>query len=143
MTRTKWLFSIMCGFIVLNMIVTSCSEQRVKSAEIARVEQLTPEQKAQEAAIAAAAAKSKSERNEKIAADEKATADDLLGIACKKENKGHAIIGEHQARTRKCGWGKPQHINRTIRANYEREQWVYGGHNYLYFENGVLTSIQN
>lgn len=40
-------------------------------------------------------------------------------------------------------WGRPERVNRTITASGTSEQWVYGGHNYLYFENGVLTSIQN
>lgn len=41
-------------------------------------------------------------------------------------------------------WGKPAHVNRTTSTYGTREQWVYPGyHNYLYFENGVLTSIQN
>lgn len=42
-------------------------------------------------------------------------------------------------------WGKPDKINRTIRASGTREQWVYRerGEGYLYFENNVLTSIQN
>ena len=40
-------------------------------------------------------------------------------------------------------WGKPQSVNRTTNQYGVREQWVYGGRNYLYFENGKLTSIQN
>lgn len=40
-------------------------------------------------------------------------------------------------------WGRPEHINRTTSLGGTREQWVYGGRNYLYFENGILTSIQN
>lgn len=40
-------------------------------------------------------------------------------------------------------WGKPFRVNRTTTRYGTREQWVYGGGNYLYFENGVLTSIQN
>lgn len=40
-------------------------------------------------------------------------------------------------------WGKPQSINRTTGAYGTHEQWVYRGRNYLYFENGVLTTIQN
>lgn len=39
-------------------------------------------------------------------------------------------------------WGKPQSINRTIGSWGTHEQWVYGGRNYLYFENGILKSIQ-
>ena len=40
-------------------------------------------------------------------------------------------------------WGKPNKVNRTTNRYGAREQWVYGGGNYLYFENGILTSIQN
>lgn len=40
-------------------------------------------------------------------------------------------------------WGKPESINRTTNAYGTSEQWVYGGGNYLYFDNGKLTSIQN
>lgn len=39
-------------------------------------------------------------------------------------------------------WGRPERINRTDYPGGYREQWVYGGGNYLYFHNGVLTSIQ-
>ena len=38
-------------------------------------------------------------------------------------------------------WGRPEKINEHINAYGKREQWVYGS-NYLYFHNGVLTSIQ-
>ena len=40
-------------------------------------------------------------------------------------------------------WGKPQRIHRTTDAWGTREQWVYGSGYYLYFDNGVLTTIQN
>lgn len=40
-------------------------------------------------------------------------------------------------------WGKPIDINRTITLNHIREQWVYGLKSYLYFENGILVTIQN
>ena len=45
----------------------------------------------------------------------------------------------------KCimSWGKPKDINKTIGAWGVHEQWVYGLSSYLYFENGVLSSIQN
>lgn len=66
---------------------------------------------------------------------------ELSGTKCTKDGK--AMIGEHQARTLKCGWGKPERVNRTITGNTTREQWVYGNRNYLYFVDGVLTSIQN
>lgn len=41
-------------------------------------------------------------------------------------------------------WGRPQHVNSTTTSRGTREQWVYGGGNYLYFdESGRLTTIQN
>ena len=40
-------------------------------------------------------------------------------------------------------WGKPKDINKTISRNTVHEQWVYGLGSYLYFEVGVLTTIQN
>ena len=39
-------------------------------------------------------------------------------------------------------WGRPQKVNRTTTASVIREQWVYSGYRYIYFENGVVTSIQ-
>ena len=40
-------------------------------------------------------------------------------------------------------WGKPQKVNRTIGSYGVHEQWVYGGGSYLYFEKGILRTIQN
>ncbi|MFB5281911.1 hypothetical protein [Peribacillus sp. Hz7] len=41
------------------------------------------------------------------------------------------------------GWGRPQDVNRTITANGTSEQWVYAGYRYLYFEDGILVTIQD
>lgn len=40
-------------------------------------------------------------------------------------------------------WGEPEDINKTITEDYVKEQWVYDNGRYLYFEDGVLTTIQN
>ena len=40
-------------------------------------------------------------------------------------------------------WGKPDHVNRTVTASGVREQWVYPGYEYLYFEDGRLVAIQD
>jgi hypothetical protein len=40
-------------------------------------------------------------------------------------------------------WGKPSTINRTIVAGRTREQWVYDSNSYLYFDDGILSAIQN
>ncbi|MGE7094378.1 hypothetical protein ACQKII_23690 [Lysinibacillus sp. NPDC048646] len=39
-------------------------------------------------------------------------------------------------------WGAPSNINKTVNAYGTSEQWVYDNYNYLYFDNGILTSIQ-
>lgn len=39
-------------------------------------------------------------------------------------------------------WGEPKRVNKTTTAYGVREQWVYSN-SYLYFENGILTTIQN
>lgn len=40
-------------------------------------------------------------------------------------------------------WGEPESVNRTIGLWGEHEQWVYTHKSYLYFENGILKTIQN
>ncbi len=40
-------------------------------------------------------------------------------------------------------WGEPEDINKSSGSFGLHEQWVYGTSSYLYFENGILTSIQN
>jgi hypothetical protein len=45
-----------------------------------------------------------------------------------------------------AGWGRPQDINRTSYSFGVHEQWVYGEYGergFLYFEDGILTTIQN
>lgn len=56
--------------------------------------------------------------------------------------KGSASIGMSP-----CGalasWGRPQDVNRSTYSFGTKEQWVYGGRNYLYFSNDKLDSIQH
>jgi hypothetical protein len=40
-------------------------------------------------------------------------------------------------------WGKPYDINRTTTTYGSHEQYVYSLKKYLYFENGILTAIQD
>lgn len=39
-------------------------------------------------------------------------------------------------------WGKPQKINKTTTARNIHEQWCYPNCKYIYFDNGVVTGIQ-
>jgi hypothetical protein len=59
--------------------------------------------------------------------------------ACKKE--GGVSIGMSEAKVLASCWGKPRKKNITEGVGGRHEQWVYGN-NYLYFEDGILTSIQ-
>jgi hypothetical protein len=63
--------------------------------------------------------------------------------AAERKLKGGVRIGMTREQAIASNWGKPSRINKTTSANGTREQWIYGGRNYLYFENGVLTTIQN
>lgn len=41
------------------------------------------------------------------------------------------------------GWGRPIDINKTTTTYGVSEQWVYYDYKYLYFEDGILTTIQD
>lgn len=43
----------------------------------------------------------------------------------------------------RMSWGDPKRVNRTIYTFGVHEQWVYGSRNYVYFEDGKVTTIQN
>lgn len=42
-----------------------------------------------------------------------------------------------------AAWGKPLSVHRTTTAKGLSEQWVYGDRNYLYFQDGLLTAIED
>ncbi len=42
-----------------------------------------------------------------------------------------------------ASWGQPKDINRTVTSLSGHEQWVYDDNDYLYFEDGILTSWQD
>ena len=51
-------------------------------------------------------------------------------------------IGMSEQDVLDSSWGKPTKINKSVYSWGTYEQWVYPNYNYLYFENGKLTSIQ-
>lgn len=62
----------------------------------------------------------------------------------KKKKKSEGVsIGMTQDDVLDSSWGKPKKINRTTTEFGTSEQWVYENYNYLYFEDGILVSIQN
>lgn len=62
-------------------------------------------------------------------------------IAARKRSEG-VTIGMSKDDVIASSWGRPESINKSIYSFGVHEQWVYGGRNYLYFEDGRLTSIQ-
>lgn len=97
--------------------------------EIAKKE---AEEKAKAEAERIAKEKAEAEERARKEAEEKA----------RKKSQG-VSIGMSKQDVLDSSWGKPDHINTTTTRYGVHEQWVYGGGNYLYFENGKLTSIQN
>ena len=94
-----------------------------KAAEVAQAAPVIPAEAPQKSDPAAEAASKKAE--------------------LAKWKKEGVTIGMTAERALLSSWGKPEKINRTTNEFGVREQWVYGGGNYLYFKDGVLTSIQN
>lgn len=85
-------------------------------------------------------AKALASKYQKVADAQAAKA--VAALKAQKKKEG-ASIGMSRDEVLASSWGKPQSINTTTTANGTREQWVYGGRNYLYFRNGILTTIQN
>lgn len=79
------------------------------------------------------------------AEQEAAARAERLAAAQEKAQKKRAgvRIGMSKQDVIDSSWGRPTSVNRTTTAYGTHEQWVYGGGNYLYFEDGKLTSIQN
>ncbi len=74
-----------------------------------------------------------------------------VAAAKEAERKLHAewrktgvSIGMPAERVRYSSWGRPDHINRSVyRDGVQHEQWCYSSGSFLYFEDGILTGIQN
>jgi len=56
--------------------------------------------------------------------------------------RGGVKVGMTKKQVESSSWGKPDSVNSTIFEKKKMEQWVYGGGNYLYFENSRLQAIQ-
>ena len=60
----------------------------------------------------------------------------------KRRRKEGVRIGMTADEVLMSNWGKPERVNRSVYRSGTREQWVYPGSQYLYFEDGRLTSLQ-
>ena len=59
---------------------------------------------------------------------------------CRAMDEKKVAIGMTAEQAR-LAWGKPGDVNSTITSYGRSEQWVYDG-NYIYVENGKVTSMQ-
>jgi hypothetical protein len=64
----------------------------------------------------------------------------VLDASCAK--LGKVKLGMTPAEVLKTCWGKPDSVNRTVTATRDHQQWVYGIRQYLYFDDGVVTAVQ-
>lgn len=72
----------------------------------------------------------------------KADADRKADLA-RRKREGVAL-GMTQQQVLESNWGRPSRVNRTSTARGTHEQWVYSdGRGYLYFQDGILTAVQN
>ncbi len=62
-------------------------------------------------------------------------------VAKEKRSQG-VSVGMTAEDALASSWGRPQYKNVTTGIYGTHEQWVYRGNQYLYFENGILTSMQ-
>lgn len=51
-------------------------------------------------------------------------------------------IGMTKKEVENSSWGKPTKINKTTTAYVVHEQWVYNNYKYIYFDDGIVTAIQ-
>lgn len=71
-----------------------------------------------------------------LARKHRAWSDEALGVvACHQVQAG---LTEAQMI---ASWGRPEKVNSTVVGQTETQQWVYGD-NYVYVEDGVVTSYQ-
>jgi hypothetical protein len=93
---------------------------------------------------AAEEAKKAEEAKQAAAAAAQKAAEEKQADIAKRKNEG-VRIGMTKDEVLMSNWGKPDKINKTTNAYGVHEQWVYRsrGSGYLYFDDGILTSIQN
>ena len=73
----------------------------------------------------------------------RANAAEIEAAAKKLAKNPDAAIGMTKSQVRnKTNWGDPNYIKTTTNKYGTHEQWVYDDYQYLYFDNGKLTTIQ-
>lgn len=135
--KLRLIFALIISVVSLNAIAGH--PRCAGSSEPEKCEQFQAELASETPATKAARIK-KLEKNRQATASQVSKQPLIRPTKCVK---GSARIGMSTDENLATGWCKPSSVNRTINASGTFEQWVYDSGNYLYFTNGVLTSIQN
>ena len=124
--RYRWKIALgVCISIILTVVLIISISNGIAQSELnAQRKQAAREQAEKNAMLSAR----KETREEKILTDR------LI-------SNGQVVIGMTRAQAMSA-WGTPKDINTTTTRYGTTEQWVYSSGKYLYFDNGVLTSIQ-
>ena len=69
------------------------------------------------------------------------TAVDPATAAAECKKKGNPKIGMTAAQVKASCWGPPVYVNAKVRKTGKYEQYVYGDNKFVYFRDGVVTSV--
>lgn len=134
--------AIFFGLAVLLSILTSSQTRRTPSTSPAAPPPVAPTLAPAEAKRQADEAKRQEEQFLKSKAGRIwAKHNDWSRETCEVIAQGKIGVGMTADQVR-AAWGKPERINSSLYASGTHEQWVYRGDQYVYFENGIMTSLQ-
>ncbi len=127
----------------------SCIEDAAKAAKAKAAAKESQRQAEAKAAAARRRAEAEAEaarlsaRVEASQADRLARMIEKYGAEIGRKIAGYQIWLGMTSEMARDSRGRPEDINRTVTASGVHEQWIYGEHRYLYFDNGILTSWQD
>lgn len=69
------------------------------------------------------------------------TAVDPVAAVADCKRKGGPKLGMNAAQVRATCWGRPSYVNAKTRSSGRYEQYVYDDNKFVYFRNGIVTSV--
>ncbi|AFM41004.1 hypothetical protein Desaci_2029 [Desulfosporosinus acidiphilus SJ4] len=124
---------------IQNLTVTKFLDENVQKELLQRRQQYN-DLLAKQNAEAETKAKAEADAQAKLEAQKRAEEEAKAKALAKTQG---VRIGMTQQQVLDSSWGRPNEVNRTVTANGTHEQWVYDNGGYLYFDNGILTAVQN
>lgn len=143
-SNSSGIMKIFLGLLILGVIwgISQAPHSEKKTTEPSTVESEKSAEVAAAPKTAAQLAQDASNEKKRIAQEERDRIVREKADAKRRRSEG-VSIGMSREDVLASKWGKPHSINTTTTRYGVHEQWAYGGHNYLYFDNGRLTTIQN